>query len=82
MNAPFSADVDVSAAFYVVRIDNLSQLFNAVFDAGRWPHETASNRARGLLKVADLIDRDRETLAILDTLESGKPIAQARGEFD
>ncbi len=29
--------VTVSAAFYVVRIDNLSYLFNAVFDAGRWP---------------------------------------------
>jgi betaine-aldehyde dehydrogenase len=52
------------------------------FDAGRWPHETASNRARVLLKVADLIDRDRETLAILDTLESGKPIARARGEIE
>jgi betaine-aldehyde dehydrogenase len=52
------------------------------FDTGRWPHETASNRARVLLKVADLIDRDRETLAILDTLESGKPIAQARGEIE
>ena len=54
----------------------------AAFDDGRWPHETASNRARVLLKVADLIDRDRETLAILDTLESGKPIAQARGEIE
>jgi ABC-2 type transport system permease protein len=27
----------VSAAFYFVRIDNLSQLLNAVFDAARWP---------------------------------------------
>jgi len=27
----------VSAAFYVVRIDNLSHLFSAVFDAARWP---------------------------------------------
>jgi viologen exporter family transport system permease protein len=27
----------VSAAFYVVRIDNLTHLFNAVFDAARWP---------------------------------------------
>jgi ABC-2 type transport system permease protein len=27
----------VSIAFYVVRIDNLSHLFNAVFDAARWP---------------------------------------------
>jgi betaine-aldehyde dehydrogenase len=52
------------------------------FDTGRLPHETASNRARALLKVADLIDRDRETLAILDALESGKPIAQARGEIE
>ena len=27
----------VSAAFYVVRIDNLSYLFNSIFDAARWP---------------------------------------------
>ena len=27
----------VSAAFYVVRIDNLAHLFDAVFDAARWP---------------------------------------------
>jgi ABC-2 type transport system permease protein len=27
----------VCAAFYFVRIDNLTQLFNAVFDAARWP---------------------------------------------
>ncbi len=27
----------VSAAFHFVRIDNLSQLFSAVFDAARWP---------------------------------------------
>lgn len=27
----------VSAAFYVVRLDNLSYLFHSVFDAARWP---------------------------------------------
>jgi ABC-2 type transport system permease protein len=27
----------VSCAFYVVRIDNLTHLFNAIFDAARWP---------------------------------------------
>jgi ABC-2 type transport system permease protein len=32
----------VSAAFYVVRVDNLSQLFNAVFDAARWPVDVFS----------------------------------------
>jgi ABC-2 type transport system permease protein len=37
----------VSAAFYVVRIDNLSQLFSAVFDAARWP----VNVFRGLVRI-------------------------------
>ena len=27
----------MSAAFYVVQVDNLTHLFNAVFDAARWP---------------------------------------------
>jgi ABC-2 type transport system permease protein len=27
----------VSAAFYVVKVDNLTYLFNSVFDAARWP---------------------------------------------
>ena len=52
------------------------------FDKGSWPHETAATRARVLLKTADLIDRDREILALLDTLECGKPISQARGEIE
>jgi betaine-aldehyde dehydrogenase len=52
------------------------------FDEGRWPDMTAAERSRVLLKTADLIDRDRELLALLDTLESGKPIAQARGEIE
>jgi betaine-aldehyde dehydrogenase len=52
------------------------------FDLGPWPKETASNRARVLLKTADLIDRDRDLIATLDTLESGEPIAQARGEIE
>jgi acyl-CoA reductase-like NAD-dependent aldehyde dehydrogenase len=54
----------------------------AAFDKGTWPRETASTRARVLLKTADLIDRDRERLALLDTLECGKPITQARGEME
>jgi ABC-2 type transport system permease protein len=37
----------VSAAFYVVRIDNLTYLFSSIFDAARWP----SSVFRGLLHV-------------------------------
>jgi delta 1-pyrroline-5-carboxylate dehydrogenase len=52
------------------------------FDKGPWPQETASARARVLLKAAYLIDRDRETLATLDAFEPGQPIAQARGKIE
>ncbi len=37
----------VSAAFYVVRIDNLTHLFSSIFDAARWP----SSIFRGALSV-------------------------------
>ena len=36
----------VSAAFYVVKIDNLTNLFNTIFDAARWPVQVF----RGLLR--------------------------------
>ncbi|MCC5985575.1 MAG: aldehyde dehydrogenase family protein [Rhodobacteraceae bacterium] len=53
----------------------------AAFDAGDWPHGPASARAALLLKVADLIDRDRAAIAHLEVLESGKPITQALAEI-
>ena len=37
-------------------------------------------RAAVLLKVADLIEANVERMALIETLESGKPISQARGE--
>ncbi|MBE9637424.1 aldehyde dehydrogenase family protein [Salipiger mangrovisoli] len=50
------------------------------FDDGRWSRLSGKDRARVLNKVADLIERNEERLALLETLESGKPISQARGE--
>jgi acyl-CoA reductase-like NAD-dependent aldehyde dehydrogenase len=47
------------------------------FDAGPWPKMVAAERSGVLLGTADLIDRDRDLLAHLDSLESGKPISQA-----
>ena len=35
----------VSAAFWVVRMDNLSYLFGSIFDAGRWPIDAFRSRA-------------------------------------
>jgi acyl-CoA reductase-like NAD-dependent aldehyde dehydrogenase len=42
---------------------------------------TGAERSKFLLKMAGLIERDADHLALLDTLESGKPIAQARAEM-
>ena len=54
----------------------------AAFDDGRWSELSGKERATLLLKVADLIDRDRERIARVETLEAGKPIAQARAEIE
>jgi betaine-aldehyde dehydrogenase len=52
------------------------------FDHGRWPKMKGAERAAVLLRVAATIDARREEIALLDTLESGKPLAQARGEIE
>lgn len=52
----------------------------AAFDAGVWSRLSGKARATVLLKVADLIETQVEPMARIETLESGKPIAQARGE--
>jgi acyl-CoA reductase-like NAD-dependent aldehyde dehydrogenase len=50
------------------------------FDDGRWSRLSGKARATVLLRVADLIERDVERFALIETLESGKPITQSRGE--
>ena len=51
------------------------------FDTGPWPRMTASDRSRLLLRAADMIEARKDELALLDVLESGKPITQAKGEL-
>ncbi len=52
----------------------------AAFDDGRWSRLSGKARASVLNKVADLIEVNVEKLALMETLESGKPISQSRGE--
>jgi betaine-aldehyde dehydrogenase len=52
------------------------------FDEGPWPRRPGVERAKVLHAAGDLIRRDRESLARLETLESGKPITQALDEVD
>ncbi|WP_372836743.1 aldehyde dehydrogenase family protein, partial [Puniceibacterium confluentis] len=51
------------------------------FDTSGWAETSGKHRATLLLKVADLIDARREEIAVMEVLESGKPISQARAEI-
>lgn len=54
----------------------------AAFDKGDWPKWSGADRAKALRKVADLIEVNKEELAEIEALESGKPISQAIGEVE
>ena len=47
-----------------------------------WAAETARVRATVLRRWFDLIIQHREELALICTLEAGKPLYEARGELD
>jgi betaine-aldehyde dehydrogenase len=51
-------------------------------DSGPWPRSTGAERQAVLLRVAALIRARKEELALVECLESGKPITQARDEMD
>ncbi|WP_396331092.1 aldehyde dehydrogenase family protein [Burkholderia anthina] len=51
------------------------------FYDGRWSRLSGEQRATVLLNAARLIRENVEALAYLETLESGKPIGQSRGEI-
>jgi phenylacetaldehyde dehydrogenase len=47
-------------------------------DDGRWSKLAPAERERVLLKLADLIEADLEFLAVLESLDNGKPLVAAR----
>lgn len=69
--AALGSEVEVEAAIGAAR---------KAFDDGRWSRLSGKERGAVLNKVADLIEANQEELALIETLESGKPISQARGE--
>jgi len=52
------------------------------FDDGAWPRMKGADRAKILRKVADLILERKTALAEMETLENGKPLAQALAEIE
>ncbi len=52
------------------------------FDTGGWPQTPAPERGRMLFRLADLIERDREDLARLESLDTGKTVEESRWDMD
>ena len=48
------------------------------FDSGPWPRMGSAERQGILHRLADLVERDADDLALADTRDMGKPITQAR----
>ena len=48
------------------------------FDDGRWSRRSPAERKQVLLQFADLLEANLEELALLDSLEAGKPITDCR----
>ncbi|MFC4973647.1 aldehyde dehydrogenase [Halomonas beimenensis] len=65
-------DADAERAVAVAR---------AAFDGGDWSRLAPGRRKRTLLRLADLMEAHKHELALLDTLDMGKPIASSLGDM-
>lgn len=55
-------------------VDRAAQAARGVFDRGDWSQASPAQRKAVLHKFADLMEAHREELALLETLDTGKPI--------
>ncbi|MEV7422271.1 MULTISPECIES: aldehyde dehydrogenase family protein [unclassified Streptomyces] len=52
------------------------------YDDGPWPSTPASERGRLLLRVADLLERDKAALARAESLDTGKRLVESEYDMD
>lgn len=67
------------AACGVADVDRAVAAARRAFDQGVWSGLPRSARKAALLKLAALVDTHREELAVLETIDMGKPIADTLG---
>jgi aldehyde dehydrogenase (NAD+) len=59
-------------------VDKAVKAARKAFEEGPWRKMAAHERARLLLKLADLIEQNADELAQIETLDNGKPIKESR----
>ncbi len=55
-------------------VDHAVRAARRAFDEGPWRREDAKNRSKVLHKIADLMEKHADELAMLETLDNGKPL--------
>src|SRR5258708_1021099 len=59
-------------------VDKAVKAARNAFERGAWRKMSATDRGRLLYRLADLIEKNADELARLETLDNGKPLAVAR----
>ncbi|MFB7325495.1 aldehyde dehydrogenase [Streptomyces sp. NPDC056190] len=67
------------AAGSAADVDRAVTAARTSFEDGRWSRTAPAERKRVLLALARLIEENSEELALCDTLDMGKPIAESHG---
>jgi betaine-aldehyde dehydrogenase len=70
---PSGTAADTEAAILAAR---------GAFDDGPWPRTPVAERAAVLVRVADLLARDKEDIARTETLDTGKTLVESRIDVD
>lgn len=60
-------------------VDRAVDAARRAFEEGPWPRFSPADRQKLILRLADLLERDAEQFARLDTQEMGSPIRHTRG---
>ena len=66
----------------VEEVDQAVASAKAAYEDGRWADLSLGQRQSVLLKLADLIEENRQELALNECLDVGKPITNALGDVD
>ena len=69
------------AAGTAADVDKAVKAARRALESGPWNTMDAADRGRLLYKLADLVERDAEELAALESLNCGKTIVDARGDL-
>jgi gamma-glutamyl-gamma-aminobutyraldehyde dehydrogenase len=66
------------AACDAADVDFAVRKARGAFEDGRWRNQTPAERKLVLLRLAKMIERNRHELAVLESLDSGKPIRECQ----